>query len=169
MQKLYLDCDGVILDTINKSYKMMREEGITTEEEIADFYSNISWEKLIIESGEIKGSINKIKELMEHYDVEILTHVYSEKETKAKSEYFKRVLPNINMIAVPKHKNKADVVNAKGAILVDDYLENLEYWESEDGIPIKFSDSRKECKYTVIEDLLELLNINTKNKIKVKE
>ena len=28
MQKLYLDCDGVILDTINKSYQIMKENNI---------------------------------------------------------------------------------------------------------------------------------------------
>ena len=33
MQKLYLDCDGVILDTINMSYKMLKEKGIEREEE----------------------------------------------------------------------------------------------------------------------------------------
>jgi len=27
MTKLYLDCDGVILDTINMSYKMLKEKG----------------------------------------------------------------------------------------------------------------------------------------------
>ena len=33
MTKLYLDCDGVILDTINMSYKMLKEKGIEREEE----------------------------------------------------------------------------------------------------------------------------------------
>ena len=28
MTKLYLDCDGVILDTINMSYKMLKEKGV---------------------------------------------------------------------------------------------------------------------------------------------
>ena len=52
MQKLYLDCDGVILDTINKSYQMLREEGITKEDEVRAFYSNICWEKLIVDAVE---------------------------------------------------------------------------------------------------------------------
>lgn len=38
MTKLYLDCDGVILDTINMSYKMLKEKGIEREEEKKDFY-----------------------------------------------------------------------------------------------------------------------------------
>ena len=41
MQKLYLDCDGVILDTINTSYKMMEEQNIETDEDRKIFYSNL--------------------------------------------------------------------------------------------------------------------------------
>ena len=88
MQKLYLDCDGVILDTINKSYQMLKEEGITAEEEKAKFYSSICWEKLIIDSGEINDSVNKIKEISKYFDIEILTHVHTESESKAKIEYY---------------------------------------------------------------------------------
>ena len=169
MQKLYLDCDGVILDTINKSYQMLKEEGITTEEEVRKFYSNIDWEKLIEESGEIKNSITKIIELENNFDIEILTHVNSENESRVKIEYFKRMLPGINVITVPKNMKKADIVNPQGSILVDDYSPNLEYWKEKGGIPVKFSDSGKNYEYTVITDLLELLNLNIKDKIEIKE
>ena len=63
MTKLYLDCDGVILDTINMSYKMIKNKGLTNEKDIEHFYKNLSWEELIIEAGEINNSIEKIKEL----------------------------------------------------------------------------------------------------------
>lgn len=169
MQKLYLDCDGVILDTINKSYQMLKEEGITTEEERKIFYSNINWERLIIDSGQINNSIDKIKELTKYFDVEILTHVYTENEGQAKINYFKKELPNINIITVPKTVKKADFVDPTNAILVDDYTSNLDYWQEKGGIPVKFSDSRKESNYPVITDLLELISLFTKNKIKVKE
>jgi hypothetical protein len=111
MQKLYLDCDGVILDTINKSYQMLKEEKITTESEVSKFYNDIDWNNLIEISGQINDSINKIKELTKYFDVEILTHVYSEHETKAKKEYFDKVLNGINVIAVPKTIKKADFVD----------------------------------------------------------
>ena len=169
MQKLYFACDGVILDTINKSYQMLKEEGITTEEEVRKFYSNIDWEKLIEESGEIKNSITKIIELENNFDIEILTHVNSENESRVKIEYFKRMLPGINVITVPKNMKKADIVNPQGSILVDDYSPNLEYWKEKGGIPVKFSDSGKNYEYTVITDLLELLNLNIKDKIEIKE
>lgn len=160
MKKLYLDCDGVILDTINMSYKMLKEKGIESEEEKKDFYRNLSWEELIIEAGEINNSIDKIKKLAEVYDVEILTHVISDGEIIAKENYFKAVLPNIKVIPVPKVIDKADYVDPNGSILVDDFLPNLEYWEEKGGIPIKFSDSDKECKYKKINDLSELLELD---------
>lgn len=160
MKKLYLDCDGVILDTINMSYKMLKEKGIESEEEKKDFYRNLSWEELIIEAGEINNATAKIKKLTEVYDVEILTHVISDGEIIAKENYFKAVLPNVNVIPVPKEIDKADYVDPKGSILVDDFLPNLEYWEEKGGIPIKFSDSDKDCKYKKINDLSELLELD---------
>lgn len=169
MIKLYLDCDGVILDTINRSYQMIKEAGITDEMEVRKFYSSISWEKLIRESGEIDNSISKIKELVKYFDVEILTHVNSDNEAMVKKKYFAGVLPGVNVITVPKNIAKADFVDPEGAILVDDFSPNLEYWEEKGGISVKFSDSGKECPYIVITDLLQLLDIEFKNKIKVKE
>ena len=158
MQKLYLDCDGVILDKINTSYKMMEEENIKTDEDRKIFYSNLDWKELITKSGEIDNAIEKIKALAKVYDVEVLTHIISEEEINAKREYFNKMLPDINIIYVPKNIRKADYVNPENSILVDDFLPNLEYWEEKGGIPIKFSSSGKSCKYCKIEDLLELLD-----------
>lgn len=169
MIKLYLDCDGVILDTINKSYAMLKKTNLTTELEVRNFYSNIDWEKLIEESGEINDSINKIKELVKYFDVEILTHVYSDYEAGVKIQYFSKMLPNVNVITVPKVIKKADFVDSKGCILVDDYSKNLVYWEENGGIPVKFSQDEEDCQYVVISDLLELIDLFAKNKIKVKE
>ncbi len=161
MTKLYLDCDGVILDTINMSYKMLKEKGIEREEEKEDFYRNLSWEELIIEAGEINNATDKIKKLTEIYDVAILTHVISEGEIIAKENYFKAVLPNVKVISVPKGTKKADAVDPKGNILVDDFLPNLDYWHEKGGISIKFSDSGKECIYQTITDLSELLKLKS--------
>lgn len=161
MTKLYLDCDGVILDTINMSYKMIKNKGLTNEKDIEHFYKNLSWEELIIEAGEINNSIEKIKELTKVYDVEILTHVNSDGEIIAKLNYFKEVLPEVKVIAVPKEIRKADAVDPKGNILVDDFLGNLDYWHEKGGRSIKFSDSGKECIYQTITDLSELLKLKS--------
>ena len=105
--KLYLDCDGVILDTINMSYKMIKNKGLTNEKDIEHFYKNLSWEELIIEAGgEINNSIEKIKELTKVYDVEILTHVNSDGEIIAKLNYFKEVLPEVKSNGSTKRNKK---------------------------------------------------------------
>lgn len=169
MQKLYLDCDGVILDTIKRSYKMLKESGIIGEDAVTKFYSSIDWEKLIEESGEINDSLNKIKVLLNYFDIQILTHVNTNYESRVKTEYFGKNLPGVNVISVPKTIEKADYVDAKDSILVDDYTPNLDYWKNMGGIPVKFSDSGRECPYPVITDLLELIELCKKNKIKVKE
>jgi len=167
MQKLYLDCDGVILNTIETTYQIIKERNITDEKEIDEFFRSISWKKLIIESGEIDNSISKIKELCKYFDVEILTHIQSNQEVIAKKEYFSKVLPNVQVNFVPKNIRKADFIDPNGAILVDDYLPNLDYWYENGGVPVKFSNSGKKCQYTVITDLLELIPTDAKLKIKL--
>ena len=169
MTKLYLDCDGVILDTITTSSKMLKEEGIHGEPAVRKFYSSIDWKKLIEVSGEINDSIQKIKELSKYFDLEILTHVNSENEKKVKMEYFAKELPGIKVIAVPKPIMKADYVDPTNTILVDDFTSNLDYWKEKGGIPVKFSMSDKEYDYPVISDLLDLIKLFSKNKVKVKE
>lgn len=169
MTKVYLDCDGVILDTINKSYQIFKDKGIKTEEERKEFYSNISWKKLIIESGEINNSISKIKELLKYFDIEILTHIYTDNELKEKINYFGIVLPGVNVIGVPKTIEKADFIDPTNAVLVDDFTHNLDYWKEKGGISIKFSSSDKECAYPIISDLSNLIELLNKNKVKVEE
>lgn len=163
MQKLYLDCDGVILDTISKSYKLLEEKNITDEAEKAKFYIGINWDDFIIYSGELDYSISKIKKITNIFDVKILTHVHSENEGEAKIRYFAKELPGVEVITVPKTIEKCDMVDPKGAILVDDFYPNLWKWEQKGGIPVKFSNSNKEYNCYTISDLLELLKIDFNN------
>lgn len=167
MQKLYLDCDGVILNTINTSYRILKEKGIKDEDEVRKFYFNLDWYNLIIKSGEINDSIVKIKELLSLYDISILTHVNSDNEVAAKKKYFDEVLPGVEVITVKKRIAKADYVNPQGAILVDDFTPNLDYWNQKGGISIKFSDNGNSSKYPTISDLSELANIKMKTKLKI--
>lgn len=159
MKKLYLYCDGVILDTINPVYEEIIANGKElNEENVINYYQNIDWYEFILRVGDINNAIEKIKKIIAsgEYDVKILTHVHSEKESKGKIKYFREVLPEIEIITVPKSIKKADFVDAKDAILVDDYTPNLDYWYEKGGIPIKFSSKNKRSKYSKITDLEEL-------------
>lgn len=153
--KLYLDFDGVILNTIDITYTMFKEKNITNPEEIVDFYRNLDWNEIIKVSEPINDSINRIKDIINSdlYDVSILSHVVTIEEANGKREFLNKNLPGINLIAVDRDKNKCDVVDCKNAILVDDYMGNLELWHKKGGIPIKFSDKGKEYDFMSISDL----------------
>ena len=170
MQKLYLDCDGVILDTVSKRiYEKLRELGITTDEATSMYFSKLDWDKYIDECGQIDNSIDKIKELCNYYDIEILTHINSDNEGVSKIKYFDKMLPGVKVNVVPKAIAKADFIDPKGIILVDDFIPNLDYWSHKGGISVKFSDSGKECDYVTITDLMDLTKVNFKMRYKVKE
>lgn len=161
MQKLYLDCDGVILDTVSTEiYNELKKQGIEGEKKVRKYFSKLDWDAFIEERGEIKEATKKIKELCKYFDVEILTHVNSENEGNSKTKYFAEKIPNVKVITVPKAIDKADFVEAQGNILVDDYLPNLDYWSKQGGISVKYSDSGKQCEYYTITDLLDLLEID---------
>lgn len=160
MIKLYLDFDGVILNTIEVTYKELEKRNITNRKDIDYYYKTLDWEKLISECSEIKNSITNIKRIIKSklYDVSILTHVAADNEIKAKENYLKEKLGNIKIIPVDIGTNKCDIVNCKNTILVDDYMNNLELWYEKGGIPIKFSDKGKKCKFMSITSLDMLID-----------
>ena len=66
MRKLYIDFDGVILDTIPVIYKRLEKNQIdvTDEASLVQFYENLEWKSLIQEASEIHHSIACIKKLL---------------------------------------------------------------------------------------------------------
>ena len=62
---LYLDFDGVLLDTINVSYKMMEELGIDLKDrtKVTEFYKNLDWVNLLNISEELAKSFYYINEI----------------------------------------------------------------------------------------------------------
>ena len=147
--KLYIDFDGVILDTIDVSYKLIEDAGIelidSNYDRIQRFFIELDWDELIKNSKPINNSILELKKIIASnlYDVKILTHVNSKHEIEVKQNFINKNIPELEVIYVNKKDNKCDVVDCKNAILVDDFTENLELWEKKGGIPIKFSTSSK--------------------------
>lgn len=146
MAKLYIDCDGVILNTMEVAAENFRKLGGNPEnyEEFHNYFLTIDWVKLIKDSKPIKDSIEKIRNIAKSKDfddVVILTKTSGNPtEEYAKIEYFKAVLPEIRVIIVPWDKQKADVVDSKGNYLVDDdFSRNCLYWLNKGGIPIFFT------------------------------
>lgn len=162
--KLYIDFDGVILDTITTSYQMMEEEGIDWKKpedpKTIQFFQNLDWKKIIEISSIINDSIDCINKLIQSnlYDISILTHVNSDNEIQCKKIYMQKFIPDIKMIFVPAGTPKSNCVDAQNAILVDDFIVNLKDWEQKGGIPIKFSTTGKTYSILSISRLDKLID-----------
>ncbi len=164
MKNLYIDFDGVISDTIEVTYEMMKNQKIdrTDVPAVREFYQNLDWVSLLETTPLINDSMEKIKKLhdSEKFDIAILTHVNSQKEAVAKIKYIRKFLKKITIIPVPKEVSKTETVCAEDSILVDDYKGNLAEWEKAGGIGVRFSKIKKESKYIDISDLEELLALS---------
>lgn len=162
MKNLYIDFDGVILDTITYLYRDFKEICKNyTEEEIKDFYVNYHWENVIKDDFIINDSINCIKKIIESnkFNLAILTHVNSIKEAVLKINYLRKYFKDITIIPCPKEISKTKMIHTKDAILIDDYSGNLREWKKEGGIPIKFSLGVEPNEFIVIKKLDEIIDL----------
>ena len=155
--KLYLDFDGVILDTIDVTYDLFKK---SSYDDMYAFYNTLDWNNVLKFSKPINDSINYIHDIVNSslYDVNILAHVITKEEEISKKKFVNDNLPLVKLITVDKKYNKCDVVDCKNAILVDDYMENLKLWSSKGGISIKFSDKGKEYDIMSIDNLRLLID-----------
>ncbi|MEG2351446.1 MAG: hypothetical protein RSA10_01145 [Bacilli bacterium] len=163
MKQLYIDFDGVILDTITKTYKMLEDAQIDKKDssKVTEFFKNLDWKKTIEETDQINDSINEIKKICasKKFNVYILTHVNSTNEMIQKINYLHTNLPEVTVVSVPKELSKANVVNPCAAILIDDYSGNLKEWQKKLGIGIKFVTKKENSDYPEISYLSEIINM----------
>ena len=123
---LYIDFDGVILDTINPLYQKLQEDNIP-EDKIKDFFINYDWTKIIKDQYIINDSIDCIQKIIDSnkFNLAILTHVNSLHEAELKIKYLRKYFKDITIIPCPKAISKTKMVHTKDSILVDDYAGNL--------------------------------------------
>lgn len=163
MKQLYIDFDGVILDTMTKSYEELKKENIDRKDQdkVMEFFRNLDWKKLIEETEEINDSINEIKKICDSkkFNVYILTHVNSTNEMIEKIKYLRKKLPLVTVVSVPKEIPKTEVVNPSAAILIDDYSGNIKEWQKKLGIGIKFVKELEGSDYPEITHLSEVVDM----------
>lgn len=163
MKQLYIDFDGVILDTMTKSYEELKREKIdfNDQERVQEYFRNIDWKKLIEETDEINDSINEIKKICasKKFNVYILTHINSTNEMIEKIKYLHKNLPQVTVVSVPKEIPKTEVVNPSAAILIDDYSGNIKEWQKKLGIGIKFVKELEGSDYPEITHLSEVIDM----------
>ena len=167
MKNLYIDFDGVIMDTIPVLNKAIEDKGVSikNDKEVQKIIADFDFKTILIDENIIADAFGAIRELIKSgkYNVSILTHINSLQEGIDKTRFVRRFLRDITMILVPKQISKTQMVRSKDAILVDDYPGNLEEWESHGGIGVKFTDNLKPKDYIRINDLRCLLSMFDKN------
>lgn len=165
MKNLYIDFDGVILDTLTSVYKLAKQLNLdykTQTKEMSKLFSKIDWEELIDDSVTLNDSVNSIKKISEtgKFNISILTHVNSLKEAKAKIKFLDGITEDLTIIPVPSGVSKTKMTQTKGAILIDDYSNNLIEWENAGGIGVKFTKTKEDdCKFKNITSLVEIIDM----------
>lgn len=163
MKNLYIDFDGVILDTMTKTYEELDKIGIDKKDfkKVSEYFRTANWKKIIEETEEINDSISEIKKICasKKFNVYILTHVNSTNEMVEKIKYLHKNLPQVTVVSVPKEIPKTEVVNPSAAILIDDFSGNIKEWQKKLGIGIKFVKELEHGNYPEITHLSEVIDM----------
>ena len=137
---IYIDFDDVIVNTSEVLVNTYNLEHNTKVDYVTDenFMINYDYNKLLNDSDSINNSIEILKRLDQN-KISILTKVLSlDNEGLAKIKYLRNNGIECNVILVPEHAKKTDVVKVEGCILVDDLIKNLDDWSNKGGISIFF-------------------------------
>lgn len=163
MKELYIDFDGVILDTITEGYSRMEKLGLDCKnsDDCISFFGSLDWKEFIKNTPEINNSIDCIKKIIDsnRFRVSILTHINSLDEAIAKVNYIRKYFKDITVIPVPKKISKTKMVHSEGSILIDDYAGNLREWEEAKGIGVRFSTKKNGKGFYAIDKLDQILDL----------
>ena len=167
-RRLYIDFDGVVMDTIPLLYNELEKHDVSldNEEKIAETFRNFDFNEIIKDSNILNDSIECINKLLEsdRFEISFLSHVNSLEEGIVKIKYLrKHFKDNITIIIVPKSISKPKMVHSEGAILVDDFSGNLKEWSESGGISIRFSKELESKGYPVVNRLDTLLKLFDEN------
>lgn len=158
--KIYIDFDGVILDTDTTIDNIIKDINVDKKE----YIRTCNWDNLLSNTDVISNSIKYLRE--SKLDINLLSKISTLEEGIAKVKYLRNNNIDMNIHLVPTKISKSDMVNPKGNILIDDKVYNLDEWNSKGGISIFFNKNNNDIdiygkintKYKKINDLSILLN-----------
>ena len=158
--KIYIDFDGVILDTDTTIDNIISDKNIDKKE----YIKTCDWDNLLNNTDIINNSLKYLKESKK--DINLLSKISTLEEGIGKVKYLKDNGIDMNIHLVPTKISKSDIVNPKGNILIDDKVYNLDEWNSKGGIPIFFNKDNNDIdiygkvniEYKKISDLRLLLD-----------
>lgn len=143
-RRLYIDCDGVIFDSIYYAFQEMKKLGIDLNDQIqiGNYFKQADWTKLLAPDKIINDSIKKINMLRDSrifLNICILTHVSSFYEAIYKTEVIEAQVPGIDVITIPLGISKDTIVNPIDNILIDDSKTKIKNWINRGGIGVLFN------------------------------
>ncbi len=138
---IYIDFDGVILDTENVLFEDWRKNPnrkSLPESVKIKYIQEKDWNHILNNSPIINDSLYNLKN-MDHNNSAILTKIHSlTNEGTEKIKWIRDKGIKQTIILVPYNLRKCDVVDAANNILIDDCLKNLDEWVEKGGIPVFF-------------------------------
>ncbi len=137
---VYIDFDGVILDTEDLMFEEWRKNPnrhSLPETEKIEYLKNVDWNYVLKNAKPINNSIKYLK-LMDPKNTIILTKIHSLEEGKEKIKWIKEHNIKLQVILVPYYLKKVDVVDPSDNILIEDCLKTLQEWESKKGKVVFF-------------------------------
>ena len=94
MKRLYIDFDGVVMDTIPELYDALEKSGtdVSNHREISIFFSTFDFTRVVNDKNILNDSIECIKKLQESklFEISFLTHINSLTEGIVKVGYLRR-------------------------------------------------------------------------------
>ena len=137
--RVYIDFDGVILDT---QYYITLGKAIYSELSWAEYVKIINWRELIKKSNVINDSIRILRSLNKKENFYILTRVHSFLEANEKILFLRSNKIELPVIITPPDMSKEIVIYPNNKdILVDDYIGNLIPWIEKGGYGILFDNN----------------------------
>ena len=155
--RVFLDLDGVILDTQQRVVNLQDPEHYDWSEQ---FFKNIDWQILFEEAKPINNSIEILKEIQQYYKkIQILSKFNVIEEANIKVAYMreKGIEIPINLTPVGTKKSTQIGILTPTCILVDDMTKNVEDWNNKGGKGIHFSENIKIETPTKVKSLEFLL------------
>ena len=138
---LYIDFDGVILDTEHLLFKEWRknpDRHLLPESEKIKYIQASDWDYILRYSEVMNDSLYYLRHMDPNKSF-ILTKIHSlTNEGSSKIRWIRDQGIMQSVILVPYDLRKCDVVDAEGNILIDDCLKNLDEWQEKNGYPVFF-------------------------------
>ena len=157
MEELYIDFDGVILDSQERYKSIMLDN--TNLNDWVEYLSSINWYEFLRECKEIDESLTTIKKLEKYRNLKgIITRIHAFTEGIEKASFLRENNISVPIYYVmPEQKKSQVVVPNKNRILVDDDIKNCFEWENAGGRAILLDNNSKIETKKIIKTLKSLL------------